>query len=75
MFGDTIKASANNSLVRVPVADREITEEVELIELMKKWKNANVGSKQFALTIRFLYRKQIPKILCQTDFVGCCRTT
>ena len=45
MFVDAIEASANNRPVRVPVAAREITEEAELIELMKKWKKANVGSK------------------------------
>jgi hypothetical protein len=43
MFADAIEASANNRPKRVPVSAREITDEAELIEFMKKWEKANVG--------------------------------
>jgi hypothetical protein len=45
MFADAIESSANNRPKRVPVSAREITDEAELIELMKKWEKAHAGTR------------------------------
>lgn len=36
MFVDAIEASANNRPIRIPVAAKELTEDNDIIELMKK---------------------------------------
>ena len=45
MFVNAMEESAKNRPVRIPVAAREITDEAELVEFMKKWEKANAGNK------------------------------
>jgi hypothetical protein len=43
MFADAIEASANNRPIPIPVSAREIKDESELLEFIKKWEKANIG--------------------------------
>ena len=43
MFVDAIEASANNRPIRIPVADRELTDTDDIIKLMEKRKKTNVA--------------------------------
>lgn len=45
VFVDAIEKSANNRLVRVPVAAKELTDTNDIVTLMEKRKKANVTTR------------------------------